>query len=49
MELGSQIHFRLLGIDEDDDDPIAGSLGFQVTIQRDQRKPWALLHAGQRQ
>lgn len=30
MELGSRIHFRLLGID---DDPIAGSLEFQVTIK----------------
>lgn len=35
MELGSQIHFRLLGIDEGegDDDPIARSLEFQVTIK----------------
>ena len=33
MELGSRIHFRLLGIDEGDDDPIARSLEFQVTIK----------------
>ena len=33
MDLGSRIYFRLLGRDEGDDDPIARSLEFQVTIK----------------